>query len=274
MFKLFDDYKEYLLVILLLIISLIFLSQNRHPNIRKVRALAFGTFAYVSSAFNSIGEFLSDDSELIEAKKMNAELNLQLNLLREYGLENFELKSLLGYKERTNFPLVTAKVISRLTSRTEGSLIINRGKEDSVATGMIAINEDGLIGLVVDVTDDFSLVRTINNTDLKITVTDQRSRVNGIVGWDGEKMVMRNVPTTYDFEVGDRIVTSDLSTVYPPAIPVGIITEKETDISGLLTNLIVKPFANPEVSDYLFVVRIVRSKQIDDLELNLFKERK
>ncbi len=274
MFKILNDYKEYLLLILLLIISLILLSQNNHPNIRKVRKLAFGTFAYVNSTLNSISDFFDDDSELKKAKELNAKLMLQLNLLREYGLENFELKSLLAYKERSDFQLVTAKVISRLTSRTEGSLIINRGKKDSLSTGMVVINEEGLIGLITDVTEDFSLVRTINNTNLKVTVSNQRSRVNGIVSWDGQKMVMKNIPTTYDFQIGDRVITSDLSTVYPPSIPVGIVVEKETDISGLLGNIIVKPFADPDKATYLFVIKLVMSKQIDDLELNLFKEKR
>jgi rod shape-determining protein MreC len=211
---------------------------------------------------------------LIKAEKLNAELMLRVNLLREYGLENFELKELLKYKDKTKFPLETVKVISRLTSRTEGNLIINKGIKDSLTSGMAVINNDGLVGIVTDVSNSFSMVRTINNTDLKITVTDQRSGVNAIAGWDGEKMLLRNVPTTYDIEPGDRIVTSELSTVYPPSIPVGIVTEKESNISGLLGNVVVKPFAHANKAGYLFVIKIVRSREVDSLEMNLFIEKK
>lgn len=273
MYKLFHNYKEYILLVLLLVISLFLLSQNNHPNIRKVRAVAFGTFAYFNSAMNSIGDLFGEDEELIAAKKLNAKLMLKVNLLREYGVENFELKQLLSYKERTKFPLETVKVVSKLNSRTEGNLIINKGRGDSLTVGMTVISDEGLVGLVTDVTEDFSLVRTINNTALKITVTDQRSRVNGIAHWDGEKMLMKNVPTTYDIEVGDRIVTSELSTVFPPSVPVGIVIRKESNISGLLGNVIVKPFARPDRYSYLFVIKLVPSKQIGDLELNLFRER-
>lgn len=271
MYKLFHEYKEYVLLVILLIISLLFLSQNDHPNMRKLRTYAFGTFAYVNSALNSITDLLVDDDELIEAKKLNAKLMLQLNLLREYGINNFELKEKLGYLDRTEFPLVTAKVISRLTSRTEGNLILNKGKRDSIGVGMSVVSEDGLVGLVVEVSDDFSLVRTINNTAFKVTVTDQRSRVNGVLNWDGEKLLMKNVPTTYDVETGDRIVTSDLSVVFPPSIPVGIVVRKDVNISGLLGNVIVKPFAHPQRYSYLFIVKLIPSKQVEDLELNLYR---
>ncbi len=271
MSKIINEFKEYILLVILLVISLILLSQNNHPDIRKVRAFAFGSFAYVNSIITSISDIFSDDSELIEAQKQNAELNLKLNLLREYGLENFELKSMLRYKEFTDYPLITAKVVSRLTSRTEGALILNRGEADSVSSGMAVINADGIVGLVTDVSRNFCLVHTIHNSNIKITVANQRSRVNSIASWDGEKMLLKDVPTTYDFQVGDRIVTSDLSVLYPPSIPVGIVIEKQTKISGLLGNVIIKPFANPEKSTFFFIVKLVKSKQVEELELNLFK---
>ena len=83
--------------------------------------------------------------------------------------------------------------------------------------------------------------------------------------------MMKNIPTTYDVQLGDRIVTSEFSTIFPPSIPVGIVTAKETNISGLLNYVTVEPFVDVNALSNVLVMKIIQSKQINDLELNLMK---
>ena len=82
-------------------------------------------------------------------------------------------------------------------------------------------------------------------------------------------LVIKNVPTTYDIEVGDRIVVSELSSIVPPSIPVGIVADRETTVSGLLSNIIVKPFADLHLLKNVIVLKTVVSSELDSLELNL-----
>jgi rod shape-determining protein MreC len=196
---------------------------------------------------------------------------LQLNKYRRYKNENEKLKSLLEFRDTTSYPLESARVISRLLSVSEGNLILNTGKKDSVFKGMPVINDRGLVGLVTDATQDFSLVRLLLNSNFKVSVKDQRSGVDGILAWNGRNLIMKNVPTTYDLEVGDRVITSDYSTIIPPAIPVGLITKKETTVTGMLSDIVVTPFVDFSSIQYAFVLKLVPSKQVDSLELNLFR---
>lgn len=267
----FGNFKEYILLIILLIISLLFLSLNNDPKIKNLKRIALGGFAFLNDAANSITEIFNDEDEYIELKKKNAELMLMVNQLREYGLENNELRRLLEFKDKTDYKLKAGKIISELVSKAQGSFIINIGEEDSIKIGMPVINEVGIIGIITDVTPEYSMVRTLHNSSLKITVTDQRSSINGILTWNGINLTMSNIPTTYDIKIGDRIVTSEFSTIFPPSIPVGIVTRKETNISGLLSSITLEPFVSLTSIKNVFVLMVVQSEKVEELELNLYK---
>ena len=116
------------------------------------------------------------------------------------------------------------------------------------------------------------ILSSLENSNLKLAVRDQRSNVNGILTWDGVQLVLQNIPTTDDVKAGDRIVTSAFSTIVPPQIPVGIVLKKETTISGLLSNVVVEPYVNLKALRNVFVMKLIQSKQLDSLELNLLKK--
>ncbi len=268
----FLQYKEYVIVTLLLVISITLISLNDKPQIKKIRTLAFGGFAVVHSLSSSIRDVFADRNEIEELKKINAELMLKVNRLREYGLENRELRDLLEFRDSSKYVLVPGKIISKLVSKTHGNFIVNVGMSDSVKTGMPIVNSDGLVGIVTDVSENFSLVRTLGNSDLNLAVTNQRSNVNGILSWNGSDLVIKNIPTNFDNEIGDRIITSEFSTILPPSIPVGVISKKETNIAGVLSNLVVQPFTNITLMKNIFVIKYIESEQVNDLELNLLKK--
>ena len=233
---------------------------------------ALGSLAVFNSLVSDFAEIFSPQGELVSAKKENAELMLKLNMLREYGLENNELKNLLSFNDTSGYPLVAGKVVSRLVSKVQGTFIINIGRSDSILVGMPVINNKGLVGLVTDISNDFSVVRTLQNSNLKLAVKDQRSNINGVISWDGIQLLIKNIPVTSDIMQGDRIVTSEFSTIVPPEIPVGIVSNKSNTVSGLLSRVTVQPFVEFDQIKNVFVLQLVQSSQIDSLELNLLRK--
>lgn len=270
--NLIENFREYITLIALLLISLFLLSLNNKPGIEHFRSVSFGMFAYVTSAVHSATSIFTDDEEINELKLANAELMLEVNKLRNYALQNSHLRRMLELKDTTTYSLIAADVISKLTSKIEGNFIVNAGKDEGVEIGMPVIDEVGLVGIVIDAADNFSSVRTLENVKLNVAVTNQRSNINGILSWNGQRHVIKNIPTTYDMKVGDRIETSSFSTILPPSIPVGVIEEKDTEVSGLLSNIYVKPFSDIKSVENLFVVKLIENVQIDSLEINLLKK--
>jgi len=79
-----SNFKEYVILCLLVILSLILLSQNQNQKVQKVRAIAFGSFSTVSSVFSNLFNTARITEENEELRKANAELMMQISKLREY----------------------------------------------------------------------------------------------------------------------------------------------------------------------------------------------
>jgi len=270
--KIWENFKEYIVLILLVITSLIILSQNKNQEVQKVRAIAFGSFAVVSSIVSDLFNTANIKSENEELRRVNSELMLQISKLREYGILNEELKGLAGFKDTTSYPLIPATIVSKSFSRTNNTFTVNVGRKENIKPGMPVINNQGMVGIVHSISEDFAMVRTLENVDLKLTVKNERSRIHGIMRWDGEELAIINVPETYDFKSGDRIITSEASYLVPVPIPVGIVAEMWHVETEIFSRIKVKPFVNLQNIENVFVLGIVQSKQKENLELNFYNK--
>jgi len=274
MFKLFSNvwnqFREYLVLVSLVIISLSLLTQNNNPQVQKVRAVAFGSFATVTSVFYDLFNItqLKNDNQIL--RKLNAEMMIQLSMLREQGILNRELKGMLGIKDTTSLPLMPATIVSKSLSITQNTITINAGIKEGIKPGMPVLSYRGLVGIIQTCSENFSIARTIKNVDLKLTVKNENKRLNGIMKWDGEKLVIVDVPRTFDFDVGDRIVTSEISSIIPVPIPVGIVSNIEEDKTGLLNLIHIKPFEEVLSVENVFILMMVENAEKNSLELNFY----
>lgn len=269
--KLWESFKEYIILIILILTGLVFLSLNHTTAVKNLKAVAFGSFAAVSSLISDAVNItkLKDENEKLRGQ--NAELMLQVNKLRHYGITNRELKAMAGYKDTVNYPLIPAQVVSKSLTASQSSLTLNVGIADSVKPGMPVVNGEGLIGIVHSVSENFSIIRTLKNRDLNLTVKNERSRADAILKWNGEDLVMVDVPKTYDIEPGDRIITSDLSSIVAVPIGVGVVTQLSKVETGIFNEVKIKPFVDFVKVEHVFVLGIVESKQKNNLELNFYR---
>jgi rod shape-determining protein MreC len=271
--RIWTQFKEYIILIILLIISLITLSLNQKQEIKTVRAVAFGSFATITSIISDVINTAKVQSENERLRNTNTELMLQVNRLREYAVLNEQLKGLLAMKDTFNYPLIPASIVSKSLTKSQSTITINVGRLQGVKAGMPVLNDQGLIGIIHSTSEDYAIARTLKNIDLKLTVKDERSRVNGIMKWTGEDLVIVDVPKTYDIEPGDRIITSELSSIVPVPIPVGVVTGISKVETGIFNEVSVKPYVDFIKVENVFIIGIVQSKQKNDLELNFYRQK-
>jgi rod shape-determining protein MreC len=267
-----NRFKEYLILLVLVIVSFTLLTQNNNPQVQKVRAVAFGSFAAVTSVFYDLFNITQLKNENKNLRKTNAELMIQLSELREQGILNRELKGMLGYKDTTSLPIVPATVVSRSLSLTQNSITLDAGTKKGIKPGMPVISYKGLIGIIQTCSDGFSIARTLKNVDLKITVKNEKNRQNGIMKWDGEKLMIVDVPKAYDFDVGDRIVTSEISSIIPVPVPVGIVSKVEEEQTGLLNRILINPFEEVLTVEHVFIIKLIENDEKNNLELNFYNK--
>ncbi|NMB81034.1 MAG: rod shape-determining protein MreC [Ignavibacteria bacterium] len=265
------QFKEYILFVLLVIISLSLLASNDKPEVKRISTFALGNFAVVNSLLNYITDLFKSNPSYYQLKEENARLMLEINRLRKEGIENENLRTMLSIPDTIHYKLVAVDVVSKLVNRVQGNFILNKGLSDSIRVGMPVISSKGLVGLISDVTENFSVVKTLYNSSLNIAVTVQNINVDGVLSWNGHELIIKNIPTTYEINVGDKVETSDFSSLFPPNIPIGVISKKESLALGLLHTIFIEPYADIRSVSNLFILKVVPSKQINQLEMNLMK---
>jgi rod shape-determining protein MreC len=277
MFKLFsyvwNQFREYLVLIILVILSLTLLTQNNNPQVQKVRALAFGSFATVTSVFYDLFNITQLKNENSALRKVNAEMMIQLSMLREQGILNRELKGMLNLKDTSSLPLMPATIVSKSLSVTQNTITINKGTREGIKPGMPVLSYRGLVGIIESCSENFSIARTLKNVDLKLTVKNEKNRLNGIMKWDGEKLVIVDVPRTFDFDLGDRIITSEISSIIPIPIPVGIVSNIEEEKTGILNLIHIKPFEEVLSVENVFILMMLGNLEKNNLELNFYNRK-
>ena len=96
-------------------------------------------------------------------------------------IENSRLRNLLGLKESLRYPLIAGKVVGKNLTLLRNTLTLNVGKLDGILPHMPVINEGGLLGVVSAVSDHYSVVRIVLNSDFRASAKIERSRVEGIL---------------------------------------------------------------------------------------------
>jgi rod shape-determining protein MreC len=118
-----------------------------------------------------------------------------------------------------------SSVIAHRGSRTERTLIIDKGRKDNIEVNYPVISEHGVVGKILTVYPHHAVVLPISNPQFKLGVITAKTNVQGLLESDVYgRMYMNMIRTGAQVNVGDKIVTSSVSTFFPRGYPVGTVT--------------------------------------------------
>jgi rod shape-determining protein MreC len=136
------------------------------------------------------------------------------------------LRALLHFKTEPGLAYISARVIADTGGPFVRGLIITAGKVDGVREGMAAMTGDGLIGRVIEVGDWSSRVLLITDLNSRIPVTIAGSGDRAILAGDNSNAPkLLYLPQDALLNPGARVVTSGHGGVFPPNLPIGVVTE-------------------------------------------------
>ncbi|MBL8007603.1 MAG: rod shape-determining protein MreC [Ignavibacteria bacterium] len=258
--------KEYIILSLLAIISFILIVSNDNSQIRFLRAAAVGFIGTVQSGFSAVPNVFEIQKENEFLREKNIELSNEVSALKEAKLENIRLTKILGLKQTNISGVVIAKIVNKSLIQARNTITLNVGESDSVKVNMPVITDDGLVGRIVSTSRNYSIAQILYNRSLSITVKVQRSRVDGILNYDGSgNLMINNVPKSADVKTGDLVLTSEYSNFFPAGIPVGVVTE-EGNLDNLFKKVIIKPSVSFPGLEEVFILRHLPDNERLDLE--------
>ncbi|HQJ74515.1 MAG TPA: rod shape-determining protein MreC [Bacteroidota bacterium] len=260
-FNIFFKFKAYFLLIILIIVSSFLLFQNNNIQIKQIRSNTILAIGYLQENFSDffnmiwIPHILSIAEENNVLRKQNVILSEELSRLREASLENIRLKKLLEFKQSSKYNLVTAKVVGKSINLIRNYLTLNVGSDDGVNINMPVISEKGLVGKVISVSDKYCIVEILKSKNFKASVIIERSRVPGILNWNGgENLIISEVAKNLDIRVGDIVKTSEYSSIFPDNIEVGTVVAVSYDTGNLFQKVEVKSYVDFSTIEETFVL--------------------
>lgn len=213
-------------------------------------------FHLIQDTVNGLIEVRSDNERL---HLKLADVSTKLTELREAELENERLRAVLGFEPPAGYTLVPAKVVSVGGQPVPVSAVINVGTADSVSLDMPIINEQGLIGRIVSVTEDLATVQLLTDPLHRVAVRVQQSREMGIIKYRlNEGMILDNLPVQGEVGDGDLVLTSGLGGIYPPGLVVGTVAELHKPEKAPFWSIKILPAADFNTLEELFVLRPIQ----------------
>jgi len=212
-------------------------------------------FYLPQSALSYVSHISNLTEKNAKLKKENAKLKLEINLAKEYAIENERLKKLLLFENQWNYPISLTQIIGYNPGAYMTTVVINSGETDSIFYGMPVFTVEGLVGKVSKVFPRHSMVQLLSDPNSRTSVISQRSRVLGTVFSRNSGDMQIQVSSYADLVPGDTLVTSGLGGIYPKGIPVGVVSKLDKDYSEVLSFGSVKLLQHIESLEEVFVIR-------------------
>lgn len=201
------------------------LAQNE-PIVRSLRGTALNTTAWVESHFAWVGRYLQAIEENEDLREENIQLSSSVARSREALYENERLRSMVAFMDTSRHDLLPARVVGKDITRQQNYVTLDVGSSHNVQEGMAVVDERGVIGRVVFVSENYSRVMPYLNVDFRLPARVQEVRSEGVVRWEGSRfdhLLMEHVVKTDPVEPGHLVVTSGYSGTFPAGYPIGVV---------------------------------------------------
>lgn len=263
------QFKVILSVLIALIaISVIFsiIGSQLSPQANIVGTITAPFRSAVNGIWNGIEDFVSAYRDGNELMLENAELEAELNDLREQLADYQQLQSenefykkyLKIAENHPDFKFTAATLISRDNDDPYQSFVINKGSLNGVSAYDPVITDAGLVGFVSQVGLTTAKVTTVLSPELSLGALDNRTNDSGIISGDLEiaksgKTKFYNLARSCSVAIGDYVVTSGEG-IFPKGLLIGKIETIGNDKYNTSIYATVTPFADIEQLRQVMVI--------------------
>lgn len=241
-----------------------------------IRSNKYQQSRYVNAAQNITGYISQKKSKILQylyLKEINQELVSENQILKnelEYYKHNRPVKPInVGdtiYKQHYSY--IISKVVNNTVNKQYNYITLDKGSADGVKPEMAVISSDGVVGIVESVTENYSLVISTLNRNLKISAKIKKNNYFGSFEWPGinyRKGFLNEIPLHVNINEGDTIVTSGFSAIFPEGILLGYVTDF-SDRGGNFFNIGLQLSNDFKNLNYVYIITDFRKSEQQTLE--------
>lgn len=202
---------------------------------------------------------LKDENDIL--LEHNRKLLEEVNALRLELSQFKDSAALAGCSiidsNKDDYTFATAKVVNSSLNRVNNLVTIDKGYSDGITSEMGVFNEQGVVGIICQTSDNFSIVMPLLNSKSMISCRVTGNNTSCTLKWSGgdlQHSYLIDLPRYALFEAGDTVVTSGYSSIFPAGIPVGEIVSLDDSEDGMFFRAKVRLFADFSSIDNLYIV--------------------
>ena len=272
-------YLTFLIFLVLQILSLTFLFSYNRFHEAAFLGVASEITGRVNQRYNNVEYYF----RLKKTNEALVEENVHLrSLLKESYqwpdsttrdvTDSIRIDSLLSYQRFRFYP---AKVIGAFVITQTNYLTIHRGAAQGIRKDMGVISAQGIVGRVVNVSRNYSTIMSVLSRQFKVKAKLKKTGENGTIEWDGVSpsyILMKDIPNSAKLTKGDTVLTSELSSIYPPNIMVGTVYEFFKEQSSNFFTIKLKTATNFYNVQYVNVIEDLQKEERITLEKATLKQ--
>ncbi len=248
-------YHYTLLFLVLLTVSIgVVVQFNHHPGAAFFRHLTAisGSVEKTASTFTGYFDLISENRRLAD---QNARFLVQQHLSKLHRDSSVVLIADTNTLQRYTY--LPAKVVGNSVNRRNNFIMIDKGALDGVEKDMGVIGPDGVVGIVVSVAPHFSSVMSLLHEATLISAKHKPTNQLGSVVWNGtsyKRASVINLPVHVPLKIGDSVITSGFSVIFPEGIPIGRIRQFKPD-QGDYYSISIDLFTDFNALSWVYVVK-------------------
>ena len=247
--------KDIFTLVLSVILSLLMLSNGEADNVRLLRSKANRFFTILYSPITWIRSLALIEEEAALLREKNLQLAFQIESMRYLLEDNNKLEELLDFQQESKMTILPARVTNMSASPYVSSLSIDIGLESGVEENDPVITPKGIIGKTTIVGDNATIVQLINDVNFRLSVRIKPSGSTGILRWlDGDLYLIKEVQKNANVNIGNKVVTSGFSDIFPNDLPVGEVMNITDERGRFQKSVVVKINENIGSIINLFVI--------------------
>ena len=261
-----SKYNAFFLLIIFFTISLIILVNN---NSYQRASVWNSSNQIVGSTYERISKF----SNYLILGKTNDSLAAENARLRDllkssFYSDNIKRVTIRDTVLKQQYTYTIARVINNSVHQRNNYITINRGKKHGIEKGMGVTSSSGIVGIIINVSENFATIRSLLHTETKISVSVDAnigSLVWGEGNFDARYAILKDIQSHLLVKKGARVVTSEFS-LFPPGTNIGTVSKTGVKGNDSSLDIEVKLYTDFASLQYVYVINNVLSKEQLSLE--------
>ena len=239
-----------------------------------VNSVNVGT-GLVHKASANFKHYFSLDDENYRLARENAKL---LDNMYNLGIDTLEYVDTVYFENNSpQYIFQVAKVIKNSVNNHHNYIVLDKGADDGIVPHSGIVTNNGVVGIVRKVSKRYSVAMSLLHRQTKISAKIKGTNYPGSITWDkrendDQMLLLSDIPKHAELEIGDTVVTSGFSTIFPEGIIIGTIENSKLQPGKYALDITVKSKLDMANIQYVYIIKNLFRKEQEELEQAVMQE--